>query len=261
MCPSSDFEDRPIGPDRPRSHGLSRGVGHRLELTPHCYTYVPLHSPWLHNYGRPQATIDSLERRCYRAPVRFMTPGTVYSSRGRTMIASAAEVVATVAIALWLGGVLALGAFAAPVVFQSLELDTAGAVMGTIFARFDRLVVAVAVIIIASEVVRVACEGARGTIARARLAIAAVLVGLALVSSLWLGPQINKLFEAGVHRGIGAAGMEMDRLHRWASTAGKLAIAGATAWFALGVIMHRRRSSSAPHSALHDNPKAAVTPG
>lgn len=176
-----------------------------------------------------------------------MTSGTEHSSRARAIAASMAEVVATVAIALWLGGLLGLGAFAAPVVFQKLELEVAGAVMGTIFARFDRLVVAVAVIITVTETVRVVCEGARGALARARLAIAAVLVGLALASALWLGPQINNLFEAGVHRGIGAAGMEMDRLHRWASTAGKLAMAGATVWFALGVIMHRRRSSSAPH--------------
>lgn len=158
-----------------------------------------------------------------------------------------AEVVATLCVALWLGGMLALGAFAAPEVFGQLERDVAGSVMGTIFAKFDRMVLVLACVLIAAEGVRVFIDGARGKLALARLASMVLLIGLALTSALWLGPSINELFAQGVRRGVDEAGADMERLHNLATTLGKVAMVFATAWIALGIVAHRRAAQPSSH--------------
>lgn len=160
--------------------------------------------------------------------------------RAAATIALIAEVTATLAVALWLGGMLALGAFAAPEVFGQLERPVAGSVMGTIFANFDRMVLVLIAVLVVSEAARVLLEGVRGRLGLARLCAAAVLAGLALISALYIGPRINEMFHAGVMRGVGQAGVEMDRLHDWATRLGKLAFAVAAAWLTLGIIGHRR---------------------
>ena len=167
------------------------------------------------------------------------------TGRRSAVVALAAEVIATLAVALWLGGILALGAFAAPEVFGQLPRETAGSVMGTIFAKFDRLVLVVAGVLVFAEAVRVLTEGVPGRLGLARLIMAGALVALALTSALWLGPSINEMFENGIRRGVGDAGAEMDRLHHLAELLGKVAFLCATAWLTLGIILHRRSAGSA----------------
>ena len=168
------------------------------------------------------------------------TPSSTERSPRLAHLAVIAEVVSTLAVALWLGGMLALGAFAAPEVFAQLSREVAGSVMGAIFAKFDRMVLALVGVLLVSEGVRAFVEGVRGKLQLARLGTMLVLVGLALTSALWLGPSINELFEQGVRRGVGDAGMRMDRLHDMATTLGKVAFVFATAWLALGVVIHRQ---------------------
>ena len=172
-------------------------------------------------------------------------------SRGFARVALAAEVVATLAVALWLGGMLALGAIAAPEVFGQLEREVAGPVMGAIFGKFDRLVLVLIGVLIASEGVRVLIEGVRGKLALARIGTVLVLIGLALTSALWLGPSINELFEQGVRRGVGDAGDDMDRLHDLATLLGKVAFVFAAAWLTLGIIARRRAAQSSSHHAVN----------
>jgi hypothetical protein len=159
------------------------------------------------------------------------------------LVAAAAESVATLAMALWLGGLLALGALAAPVVFGELERDIAGTVMGTIFGKFDRMVLVLVLVFAVAEAVRIYIDRDRlgGALARARLGLAALLVILALISSLWLTPGLNEMFAEGVRRGVGEAGQRMDRMHAWSETLGKAAAACAAAWIAIGIITGRRR--------------------
>ena len=161
-------------------------------------------------------------------------------SAGVSDIAVIAEVIATLAVALWLGGMLALGAFAAPEVFGQLPRETAGSVMGAIFGKFDSLVLVVAGLLLVAEAVRLVLEGTRGKLGLARLAVAGALVVLALLSALWLGPAINDLFEAGVRRGVGDDGADMDRLHHLAELLGKVAFFLAAVWITLGILLHRR---------------------
>lgn len=167
-------------------------------------------------------------------------PSPSAKSRRLAHVGVAVEVVATLAVALWLGGMLALGAFAAPEVFGQLEREVAGPVMGAIFAKFDRLVLVLVAVLGVCEGIRALLEGVRGKLAIARLVTAVALIGLALTSALWLGPSINELFEQGVRRGVGEAGVEMERLHNLATALAKAAFAFATAWLALGIIARRR---------------------
>lgn len=172
------------------------------------------------------------------------------STHKTDLVAAVAETAATLAMALWLGGLLALGAMAAPTVFRMLEGDSAGTVMGTIFGKFDRMVLVLAVVFTAAEATRIYVDRDRlgGALARARLGLAAVLVILALISSLWLTPGINEMFAAGVRRGVGEAGQRMDRMHDWAETLGKVAALCAAAWIAIGIFTRRRQSLAATES-------------
>lgn len=173
-----------------------------------------------------------------------MSTSSSKSSSGKSavvaVVAVGAEVVATLAVALWLGGMLALGAFAAPEVFGQLPRESAGSVMGAIFAKFDSLVLVIAGVLVVAEAVRVLVEGVAGKLGLARLVATGLLIALALLSALWLGPSINDMFEAGIRRGIGADGAEMDRLHHLAELLGKAAFALAAVWLTLGIILHRR---------------------
>jgi hypothetical protein len=164
------------------------------------------------------------------------------SSHTRTRQAAliGVETVATLALALWIGGLVALGAFAAPTIFHALELEVAGTVMGTIFVRFHRMVLVLGVIFGVAEAVRVVLERERGVLRWARLVLGMSLVAVALVSSLWITPGIFELFAAGGRPGAGPEGETLDRLHRLSSALGKVAVVYAAAWIALGVLARRR---------------------
>jgi hypothetical protein len=157
-------------------------------------------------------------------------------------LATAVEVAATLALVAWMGGLVALGAFAAPEVFGQLPRDTAGAVMGEIFRRFDTVVLGAAALLAGCEVVRLVGDRPRDRLARVRLAAAAIAVAAAIVSSAWLSPRIHAAFKAGARRGVGAAGAVLDRDHRLAEAAGKAAVAAGASWLALGVIARRKRT-------------------
>lgn len=161
-------------------------------------------------------------------------------SSKRAWISVTAETVATLAVVPWLGGLIALGAIAAPEVFGRLERETAGSLMGPIFRNFDTLVIVAALVFAAAEIARVAVVGARGWLARVRLGAGALLVACGLISALWLGPQIGEAFDTGVRRDhTSDAGRAMDTAHRRAELAGKTAIILGASWLALGVAVRR----------------------
>jgi hypothetical protein len=164
----------------------------------------------------------------------------------RARLSAAFETAAMLALALWLGGVVALGAFAAPTVFGALEGATAGAVMGAIFAKFERAAVVLMGVFLVAEVARGMLGGERGRLARVRSVAAVVVVCLALLEALWLGPSINELFHEGARRGTGAAGVRLDELHNWAEATSKAAAVAAAVWIGLGMMM--RRGQAAPES-------------
>lgn len=144
-------------------------------------------------------------------------PASPTVSAGQDRVARGASVVAALACALWLGGMLALGAVVAPIVFGTLPAPTSGDVMTTIFRRFD------AVSLVCAAVVLVA-EGVRAGLGRAplrkldvvRIAAAVIAAGLLVWEATSIAPTIQSLHAAGAVRGSGPAGLELDRVHKLA---------------------------------------------
>jgi len=169
-----------------------------------------------------------------------MTFSASTATRGPSVgVARAAEAVATLALFVWIGGLIALGAFVAPQVFGQLDRERAGQLMGTIFRNFDGLVLACVALFALGESVRNAAGQWRLPWNRARAAVAVFIVGCGLAASAWYSPQIHQLFERGVRRGVGAEGARMETIHQRAETAGKGAAAGAVVWLLMGALSAR----------------------
>jgi hypothetical protein len=129
--------------------------------------------------------------------------------------------ISLLAVGLWLGGLLALGAIAAPVVFSVVPLPTSADAMTVVFRRFDQVAMACGAIVLASEAMRVV-----GGVAFARAdqigAAASVLAcALAVFEGMHIAPRIAALHMGGAVRGIGDAGLELHRLHELAEACGK----------------------------------------
>lgn len=143
-----------------------------------------------------------------------------------TKLERAATAVALAALAIWVGGMVALGAFVAPVVFGKVPPPLSGDTMGTIFRRFDLVAMTCAVVVLAVEAVRALLVPGRPTfLDRMRglgaLAAAACAIYVGIVAS----PGIMALHEAGVTRAAGEAGAQLERLHALAETLGKAEVA------------------------------------
>jgi uncharacterized membrane protein len=129
--------------------------------------------------------------------------------------------VALLACALWLGGMIALGAIAAPAVFGIVPAPHSADAMTVVFRRFDKVAMSCAAILALTEVVRakISAELTRADLVRG----AAVLVAglLAVVEGMVLAPEIEALHRGGAVRGFGAAGTALESAHHLAELAGK----------------------------------------
>ena len=128
---------------------------------------------------------------------------------------------AVVALALWVGGLVALGALAAPAAFDVLGPHgsegraLAGAVFGETFDRFHTVVYACAAVLLASLVSR-AVLGPRPRRFSLRMTVSAVMLAAAAWTGVVLIPQIE-----GAQQARAAAGRphtpeeraEFGRLH------------------------------------------------
>jgi uncharacterized membrane protein len=127
----------------------------------------------------------------------------------------------------WIGGMIALGVCAAPFVFRLTPAPFSGDAMGAAFSRFDQLAIGAAVILLGAEVTRTWAAGRRGRTpaARVRRVLAMLMAGAAVYIGLVLTPRIMELHQAGVRRGEGAEGLELERIHRRAEAMGKAEVA------------------------------------
>jgi Domain of unknown function (DUF4149) len=106
---------------------------------------------------------------------------------------------ALLAIAAWIGGLLVLGAIAAPAIFDVTALRQipdsrvlAGAIFGEIFRRFHLVSYACGAVLVLSLCIR-AVLGPRPRRFSLRLAIAAMMIAAALYSGFVLSPSIEHL--------------------------------------------------------------------
>lgn len=141
----------------------------------------------------------------------------------RELAERVAASVAVLAAGGWVGGMVALGACAAPFVFRLTPAPFSGYAMGAAFARFDRIALAAAALLLGAEVVRTwATLGrARSVAARVRRLLAITMAGAAAYLALTLTPQIGALHRAGAQRGVGTDGATLDAIHARAELVGK----------------------------------------
>jgi hypothetical protein len=166
---------------------------------------------------------------------------------------------ALVAAAVWVGGMLTLGALVAPVVFTMIPAPGAADAMTVVFERFDTVALVCVAVIVASEACRSAAgpwglrlgPGASepGDISRldlARMAAGGFGAALVLLQALWITPVIAALHREGAIRGAGSEGIELDRIHGYAETCGKAQAIVGLALIALHVFTLRRAKTKKP---------------
>ncbi|MFO0756564.1 MAG: DUF4149 domain-containing protein [Byssovorax sp.] len=156
----------------------------------------------------------------------------------RDKIDRAAAIVAVLATGVWIGGMIALGACAAPFVFEIVPGPLSGYAMGSAFARFDKIALGASVLVLAAEVARTWAAGTAGRrpAARIRRILAIVMAMGAAYTGLTITPQINGLYRDGARRGDGDAGVHLDRIHKRAELIGKAVTAGGVALVTLHML-------------------------
>ena len=146
-----------------------------------------------------------------------------------------------IAIALWLGGLVALGAITAPVVFRMVAAPTSADAMTTVFRRFDRLAMVCAAVALVCEAAFASKGGRIGRDGVARGVAVIVASALAILTGTWMSPAIEELHRGGAIRGLGDAGEKLERIHRLAETAGKAELALLAAALVLLLVKLARR--------------------
>ena len=148
-----------------------------------------------------------------------------------------ATTIAVLAAGTWIGGMVGLGACAAPFVFRITPAPFSGDAMGAAFSRFDQIALGCAVVLLGAEVLRTWASGRTGlgAVPRVRRLVAVLLAVGATYGGLALTPRIVSLHQAGAHRGVGFLGEELDRAHGRAELLGKVEILLAVALVVLHV--------------------------
>jgi uncharacterized membrane protein len=153
-----------------------------------------------------------------------------------------AVVVALLAVAVWLGGLLALGAIAAPVVFSVVPAPSSADAMTIVFRRFDLVAMACAVVVLSVEATRAWARDPFGVSDHLRVGASALAGALAVLEGEIVSPRIAALHWAGAVRGLGTKGIELARLHDVAEACGKAQVGLLVAVVALHVVAMRTPS-------------------
>ncbi len=132
----------------------------------------------------------------------------------------------SIGLALMAGGMLALGAFTAPVVFHTLPRDEAAPLMAQIFTRFDRVLqIALGLALLGEGLRRVALPALwmQGLWGKLRLATLGLLTVTLLYATVVVNPQIGAMNRAGVHRALNTVqGQRFEQTHRLSESLYKL---------------------------------------
>ena len=129
--------------------------------------------------------------------------------------------VSTLAAAVWLGGILVLGAIVAPIVFHEVPAPTSADAMTHVFLRFDRVALVALLVAAVAEAVAGRIAPPRSALETARLVFGALAGVLAVVQASWLSPAIADLHAQGAIRGLGALGEALEVMHRRSELCGK----------------------------------------
>ncbi len=150
--------------------------------------------------------------------------------------------VAVIVVGVAIGGMVALGACAAPFVFTLTPAPANGDAMGAAFARFDRIAIACSVMLLAAEIGRtfLARRDRRRVGPLVRRLFGVVFAACTAYVGVSLTPAINGLHRAGIVRGEGDDGARLDAIHKRAELVGKAELAVGIVLVALHVFTIRR---------------------
>ncbi len=170
-----------------------------------------------------------------------------------------AATVGVLATGLVVGGMIALGACAAPAVFALTEAPSSGNAMGAAFARFDRLAIGASCVALGAEVVRTYLTRREPPRLwpRARRLMGVALAGCVSIMGIYISPTINEMHARGVRRHEGDEGAQLDAIHKKAEMLGKIETVVGIALIGLHVftLRDRRRDDE------EDDAPAPLPPG
>ena len=112
-------------------------------------------------------------------------------------VAALCETLAALALGTWVGGMFALGAFSARIVFRDLPRDLAAPTMSTIFRSFDGVVVACVVIVALATGLRLLAVGLRQRCDRIALTAGTALTILGAIDVGYVHPSIARMQNEG----------------------------------------------------------------
>jgi hypothetical protein len=113
-------------------------------------------------------------------------------------VAAIADTIAGVALVAWVGGHVALGAFAARIAFRDLPRPMASSTMTTIFRDFDqKMIVPAMLVLVIATLARVLAVGMTNRADRIAVGAALALLALGGFELAYVHPQIEQLFLAG----------------------------------------------------------------
>jgi uncharacterized membrane protein len=105
---------------------------------------------------------------------------------------SALRFVSLVALAVWLGGMIAIGGVAAPAAFAVLDATRAATLVGEILRRFHLVSYGAAAVVLLS-LTAMALVGPRPRLLGARLATAGAMLAAMLIAGLWADRRIAEM--------------------------------------------------------------------
>ena len=115
----------------------------------------------------------------------------------KSTVAALAEALTALAVAAWIGGTFALGAYTARIVFRDLPRELAAPTMSTIFRSFDGVVVACVVVVALATGLRLMAVGLRHRPDRIALVAGTALTLLGALDVGWIHPSIARMFTEG----------------------------------------------------------------
>ncbi len=146
-------------------------------------------------------------------------------TRAAEAVGAGAAIASGLAVSLWLGGLVALGAVTAPIVFAVAPMPQSADAMTMVFRRFDIIAMTCAAVVLASEAARVVARVPFRWLDHARAAVGVLAAAVTTYEGVDVSPRIAELHRAGAVRGVGASGLELGRLHGTAELCGKTAVA------------------------------------
>jgi hypothetical protein len=114
-----------------------------------------------------------------------------------------ASVASGLAVAIWLGGLVALGAITAPIVFTVTPMPQSADAMTMVFRRFDLVAMSCAVVVLASEAARAIGRVPFARLDHARAAVAVLAAAVTAYEGTNVSPRIADLHAAGAIRARG----------------------------------------------------------